>query len=185
MRFLGFLTLLLLLIWVPHLQAGSYGFKIRSVALVRQGDNIQLKANIHYKLSDKAIDALQHGVTLKLEARFMLLQQRKFFWDKTVVDRRIPFRLRYHALAQRFQVINDTNHEYRNYSTLEKALVALGQVSEVSVFKAKKLKPDGQYEARLKVALDIEALPLPLRPIAYVSPQWYLSSPWYKWHLDK
>ena len=37
------------------------------------------------------------------------------------------------------------------------------------------------YRAGLSVRLDIESLPLPLRPVAYVTPAWYLESPVYKW----
>ena len=40
------------------------------------------------------------------------------------------------------------------------------------------------YSVRLQASLDIEALPLPLRPLAYVSPSWHLSSEWYTWDLD-
>ncbi|MEY3760764.1 MAG: hypothetical protein RIR39_2255, partial [Pseudomonadota bacterium] len=37
----------------------------------------------------------------------------------------------------------------------------------------------------VKVSFDRDALPLPLRPIAYIDPQWYLSSDWTLWPLKK
>jgi hypothetical protein len=37
----------------------------------------------------------------------------------------------------------------------------------------------------VKVNFDRDALPLPLRPIAYIDPQWYLSSDWTLWPLKK
>jgi hypothetical protein len=47
------------------------------------------------------------------------------------------------------------------------------------------LAPEKQYLLAVKVNFDRDALPLPLRPIAYVDPQWYLSSDWTSWPLKK
>jgi len=33
------------------------------------------------------------------------------------------------------------------------------------------------------VLFERELLPLPLRPLAYLNPQWYLSSGWYLWNM--
>ena len=42
-----------------------------------------------------------------------------------------------------------------------------------------------QYVVAIKVSFDRDALPLPLRPLAYINPQWYLSSEWTLWPLKK
>ncbi|MCI0653725.1 MAG: DUF4390 domain-containing protein [Methylococcaceae bacterium] len=34
------------------------------------------------------------------------------------------------------------------------------------------------------MSLDIESLPLPLRSIAYLIPQWHISSGWHTWSLQ-
>ncbi|MGD9299645.1 MAG: DUF4390 domain-containing protein, partial [Thiohalocapsa sp.] len=40
------------------------------------------------------------------------------------------------------------------------------------------------YEVQIRVSLDIEELPLPLRPMAYLYPSWKQSSKWTKWPLE-
>ncbi|NCF09332.1 MAG: DUF4390 domain-containing protein, partial [Gammaproteobacteria bacterium] len=40
-----------------------------------------------------------------------------------------------------------------------------------------------RYGARLRASLDVEALPLPLRPVAYLSSAWDLTSEWHDWLL--
>jgi hypothetical protein len=45
--------------------------------------------------------------------------------------------------------------------------------------------PEERYAVGIKVTLDRDALPLPLRPVAYTNPQWYLSSDWTLWPLTK
>jgi len=44
---------------------------------------------------------------------------------------------------------------------------------------------DQHYFGMVKTALEIEALPLPLRPVAYLTPQWHLSSGWFEWPLTE
>ena len=40
-----------------------------------------------------------------------------------------------------------------------------------------------RYEGALRAWLDIEALPAPLRLLAYLSDDWPLTSEWYTWPL--
>jgi hypothetical protein len=46
------------------------------------------------------------------------------------------------------------------------------------------LQPDTAYKVYLKAELDIEELPLPLRPMAYLRPAWKLSTGWTKWPIE-
>ena len=41
------------------------------------------------------------------------------------------------------------------------------------------MKDDETYWVYLQIRLDIESLPVSLRPVAYLSPQWRLNSDWY------
>jgi hypothetical protein len=64
---------------------------------------------------------------------------------------------------------------------MDDALAALGEVRDFMAGSAAGQVPAGKYRGRLRLRLDIEALPAPLRPIAYISPSWRLSSGWYEW----
>ena len=43
--------------------------------------------------------------------------------------------------------------------------------------------PDAVHSVDLRVSLDIEALPTPLRPVAYTSFTWHLNSGWSTWKV--
>jgi len=65
---------------------------------------------------------------------------------------------------------------------------ALDEISILQNFRIMdktELDPNYTYYAEMKINFDREALPLPLRPIAYLNSQWYLSSTWYTWSLTK
>ena len=165
--------------------AAEYGFQVKSAELVREQDDYVLNADIDYRFSERAIEGLKHGVPLTLVVTVKVYRSRALIWDERVVSVRLLYRIRYHALAKVYQVLNDSSGVQRNFVTLSDAVDALGRIRGMSIIKAERINPDDQYEVSIKADLDIEALPLPLRPVAYVTPQWYLGSSWYTWPLEK
>ena len=65
------------------------------------------------------------------------------------------------------------------------AIAALGEIEDLWLLEQERLEPDENYLLKVKVSLDIEALPLPLRPVAYLKPSWDLSSGWSRWPLER
>jgi len=65
------------------------------------------------------------------------------------------------------------------------AIDALGKIAPIPVLEADKLAPGEDYRVRMRSRLDIEALPAPLRPLAYVHPGWRLGSGWHRWELER
>jgi hypothetical protein len=59
----------------------------------------------------------------------------------------------------------------------------LGELEGLDLLREASLDPDTEYEIQIRASLDIEELPLPLRPTAYLKPSWKLSSGWSKWPL--
>jgi len=165
--------------------AAEYGFEVKSAELVREQDEYVLNADIDYRFSERAVDGLKHGVPLTLVVAVKVYRDRALIWDERVVNVTLRYRLRYHALAKVYQVLNDSSGVQRNFVSLTDAVDALGRIRGMAIVEAERINSDDQYEVSIKADLDIEALPLPLRPVAYVTPQWYLGSSWYTWPLAK
>jgi hypothetical protein len=47
------------------------------------------------------------------------------------------------------------------------------------------MRNDESYSVRLRGSLDIEALPTPVRLLAYISSAWDMDSEWYQWQLAR
>ena len=47
------------------------------------------------------------------------------------------------------------------------------------------LEPDRRYDVRLRVVLDMESFPGPLRLLAFWRRDWSIASDWYRWRLEK
>ncbi|MCB1877456.1 MAG: DUF4390 domain-containing protein [Chromatiales bacterium] len=171
--------LFMLLAWTSIALAAE--FEVRSAELYQRDGDWYLDADIDYRFSPTALEALDSGVPLTVEVEIEVLRPRRWIWDETLLTRDFRFQIRYHALAQLFQVVNMDNGYQRNFGSRLAAIRALGNLRNFRVTNVNRLKYPGNYEARLRASLDIEALPLPLRPVAYASPSWHMASDWYEW----
>lgn len=182
LRLAHWLTLLSLLAPVAGLSTDSIGFTIRRADLFRHEDRTYaLDADINYHFSDTAIDALQNGVPLTLIIRLRVKRIRNWWWDETVISENRQRVIRFHPLARAYQLTTTESGVTENFASLNTLLHALGRIRNSPVDAAGKLTTGEYYRAALSVALDIESLPLPLRPTAYLSSQWHLNSPWFQW----
>ncbi|MDD5269370.1 MAG: DUF4390 domain-containing protein [Methylococcales bacterium] len=166
--------------------ADEFAAEVKQAEVTLHGDYYLLSADIVYQLSEKAMEALQNGVPLFWDIQFKVLEQRDVLWDKTLVDTAIRYRLQYHALLNMYRVRDEGDGTVYNFSTLFAALDLMSTVRDFRLIGGlSELAPEKQYLLAMKVNFDRDALPLPLRPIAYVDRQWYLSSDWTLWPLKK
>ncbi len=159
-------------------------FEIDSLS-VRLRDGVYLfDARIDYEFSEAALEALDNGVPLYLDVQVEVRREDAWFWERSPVNRHLRYMIRFQPLSELFQV-NDLEREVQeNFATRQAAISALGELSDLKLIAADELVPEFSYQVRLRAALDIGALPLPMRPLAYLSPAWELSSDWRTWPLQ-
>ncbi len=142
-----------------------------------------LDADIDYEFSEPSLEALESGVPLTLYLEMEVLLQREWLWDETVASLQQRFTLEYHALADQYVVTNLNSDELKSFPTRGTATAFLGRIEDFPLLDRSLVEPDQDYYGRLRVSLDIESLPAPLRPMAYLSGDWRLTSEWYVWPL--
>ena len=142
-----------------------------------------LDAQVEYHFTDEVQEALENGVPLWVETHVQVRREGAWVWEADLVDFRLRSQIRYGPLSSTYQVVNKQSGARESFATRAAALKALGEVKGLSVVRADQLKPSEKYVVEMRAALDIEALPLPLRPLAYLSPAWNLSSEWSTWPL--
>ena len=167
--------------------AVDYGFNIQRAELhaFDEGKLYLLDADIDYRFSEPAIEALRNGVSLGLVLRVKVKPENAWWLEDAVLDEKISFRICYHALSRLYQIIYENIEPPLNFVSYNALLEAMGSLREFPVVLAFQLTQGERYRASLSVGLDIESLPLPLRPVAYVTPAWHLNSPQYKWTFVK
>jgi hypothetical protein len=181
----AFLLLLAAWLWLPPSHAGQSGIVVEKAQLLKNGQGYVLDADIAYRLPPKVIKTVQNGIPLVWVLRVQVYRQRDYFWDERCADVSRRYLVRYHALMNVYQVKDETRGEANYFSTLPAALEAIGTLRDMPLPELHVLSNNDRYRARLKMQLDREALPLPLRPLSYIRSDWYLSSDWYSWSVQK
>jgi hypothetical protein len=169
---------------VLALPAAAGGFRVESAKTRLDGETYVLDARIRYGFSELALEALDNGVPLTIELHVQVRPQDAWIWDSTLLDRRLRYTIRYKPLSERFLVSQLPGDGGRSFVTRDAAITALGEIKGLPLVGAATLDPNRRYEVQLKAELDIEELPLPLRPMAYLRPAWKLSTGWTKWPLE-
>jgi len=138
-----------------------------------------LDASLDYGLTDAVIEALQNGVTLTLLFSIEIKRERWYLWDESVTELRQQYRLKYFALSKKY-MLNLTNTGIQEiHTSLDSVLMSLNHLEDFPLLDAALVSSDSDYIVYLKIQLDIEALPAPLRPVAYFSSDWRLASDWF------
>jgi len=91
--------------------------------------------------------------------------------------------LRYRPLSGMYELRNLVGDERLSFATRDAALRTLGNIVAMPIIERKQLDLDEDYLVRIDVGLDIEALPLPMRPMAYIKRDWSISSEPWEWRL--
>jgi hypothetical protein len=154
-------------------------------------DNYVLFADIDYQLSEKAKEALENGVSLYWTVHVKVMRERDYLWARTEVETAIHYRLQYHALLNMYRVViikpdsREKNGDSYNFSTLSSALNLMAHIEKLPLLEQSNVNPEKQYVVQIKTNFEHDMLPLPLQPISYINQQWYLSSNWTTWVLEK
>ena len=178
------LLLLLLGTWQTVATAERGVVVSRNPDAAVRDDTYLLDLDIRYDFSDAVLEALDNGVPLTLVVTAQVRRQGAWIWESNQADLRRMYLIRYQPLSEIYQVASLPDGERRSFVSRSAAIAALGEIRDLPLVKLDRLEADEEYLVRVKVELDIEALPLPLRPTAYLSRDWKLSSDWSEWPLE-
>ena len=166
----------------PATPAGG-AFVVEHAALRPAGGAWVVDARIDFAFSEDNLEAMRNGVALTVIVDIEVRRERGTWWDETLAARQLRYRIETSVLTGRYRVRN-IGGAARNYRSLEEMTESLGRVESVPVIARELLSADARYAARIRARLDIEALPSPLRPIAYLSPRWRLNTGWFEWRVE-
>ncbi len=159
------------------------GFKILAAETKLKNHVYHLEANMDLQFSDDALDALRSGVPLIVLVNIEVNKDRSWWWDKTIAELEQGYLLLYHALSEKYIIHNLNSGAQQNFISLSAALHSLSNIRDFPLIDKNLLDEDDDYYVQMRIYLDIESLPAPMRPIAYISSQWQLESDWFSWPL--
>lgn len=175
--------MLLMTVCLALLGEARASFDVREVSTRLVDDEYRMNASLDVRFSPEVLEALENGVPLTILVHIQVRRVGAWLWEDSRADLQVRYGIRYKPLAERYEVYRLPDTEGRSFVSRDAAFRALGQITDLGVIRAASLRADTDYELQVRISLDIEELPLPLRPVAYLKPSWKLSSGWTKWPL--
>lgn len=96
------------------------------------------------------------------------------------------FRLKYHDLSSTYVLTDERTGELEPFTTIRDAMDSLASLT-ISLPVVTETLPDNPrgYQASLRIDIDRESLPPPLKLITEISPAWQLGSKWNQWTVAR
>lgn len=139
-------------------------------------EGVALNADFAFDFNARLEQAVTNGVPLYFVVEFELTQPRWYWFDEKTAIRRRQTRLSYHALSRHFRL--STGLLQQNYASLGEALAVLRRVRNWVVLDRGTPLSDSNYQAAVRMRLDLSLLPKPFQVNALTSREWHLESEW-------
>ena len=149
-----------------------------------------LDADISFVFSEVTLEAIDNGIPVTIILEMQVLRERGLVWDNLWWDEKIArleakLRIETRPLSKTYLVRNLNSGETQVFGSFRELVVGLGNIRNFPLLDEYLLGDEGRYYLRLRALLDIESLPSPMRPWAYLSSPWRLKSDWYEWPIER
>ena len=143
---------------------------------VAEDGGLVVAADFDFELNARLAEVVTNGVPLYFVVEFELTRPRWYWFDEKAAAKRIQLRLSYHALSRHYRL--STGVLQQNYPTLSDAMNVLRRVRNWQVLERVAGLADANYDAAVRMRLDVTLLPKPFQLSALTSRELNLESPW-------
>lgn len=150
--------------------------EILEAKLVPTDDGVALAADFEFDLNARLVEVVTNGVPLYFAVEFELTRPRWYWFDEKAAARRLQLRLSYHPLSRHYRL--STGVLQQNFATLDEALNVMRRVRNWLVIDRGAGLSEANYEAAVRMRLDITLLPKPFQLSAMTNRELHLESPW-------
>ena len=160
----------------PSVAQTSASDQITRIEPVIRDGSLYIDADIDFTLSDELRNAAQKGVPIYFTADLEIVEERWWWFDKTIVDTQRTWRVVYNALTRQWRI--GTGDLTLPESSLDDALSLVRSIRGWQVLPVQELEPDTTLYGRLRLRLDTSLLARPFQIDALNSRAWALATPW-------
>lgn len=172
-----------ILVILTAASSGVLGIDIKAVEVSTRSQILYAEPRIDVTFPEDMQAALNAGVGLSLDIDIEVHEPVSYWFDELVMRVRHRFTVERHALSERFLVTDDIRGERWTFKTLDEAAAFLAALPPMAIGEIASLERYPKLVARLRVRLDIESLPAPMRPAVYLSPGWWHGTDWFDWEI--
>jgi len=135
-----------------------------------------LNATFEFEMPPVLEEAVQKGIALYFNIEFELFRTRWYWLDRKLTSSTLTYRLSYSPLTRQYRLARGGLSQ--SFESLDEALSLLKSVRQWKVIERGLLRPGDDYEAQVRMRLDVSQLPKPFQVNAITSREWSLASDW-------
>lgn len=139
------------------------------------GDAV-LNATFEFEMPQVLEEAVQKGIAIYFNIEFELFRKRWYWLDRKVSSSTLTYRLSYSPLTRQYRLARGGLSQ--PFDSLDEALGLLKSVRQWKVIEKGMLSPRDDYDAQVRMRLDVNQLPKPFQVNAITSREWTLASDW-------
>lgn len=155
--------------------------EVRNASVALDEGVYELDAQLDLSLPGGARQAIDAGLTLRLNYQTEIGRVRRYLPDPEVASLVQSFELSYHALSQRYLVRNLNTGEQFDHGSLDGALERVAGVRGLPLIDSSLLEPGPTYEFRVRAEIDMRTVPDALSWLLFWTDEWSATSEWYAW----
>jgi hypothetical protein len=177
-------ALLLLPLLAGNAQA-STDFEVQSAVVTLRDGVYELDARVIFPLTDDVRSALDNGATVKLALQAVIQKQRRYWFDKELVEVTLRRELTWNAVSQRYILKYLDRGEQDSFVALDEALAAVGVMTGWRILVENRINPSTTYEISVRAGYRSTRLPFALNALAFWSDGWVRRTEWKSWILPR
>lgn len=159
------------------------GFKVLFAETQLMDHVVRLNAGFEFNFSPELIEALENGVPITLNIEMEIFRSRNYWRDDGIARVVQKYRVTYSELTRRYVLDNLNSGTHFTLPSLDSVLWVISGLSGFPLLDRSLLRSRAKYYYRIRLGVDVDSLPVPLRVMAYISSRWHLTSDWYTWPL--
>lgn len=144
---------------------------------------VRLDAVFDLGFSEKLVEALHKGVSLTLLIEIEVLRERNYWVSESIAEIEQRFQLSFNPLTGRYLYYNINSDARFQLPSFDAAKAVLSHLNNFPLLDDALLEKEKRYWARMRIKMDSDTFPVPLRLMTYVTSDLDLESEWYEWPL--
>ena len=150
--------------------------QVERVEPVLRDGRLYIDTDIEFTLDSELREAAEKGLPLYFTVDLTITRSRWWWFDKTVVDTNMTWRVQYNALTRQWRV--GTGDLSLPAPSLDEALTLVRHIRNWDITASSNLEADTMYTGQIRLRLDTSHLARPFQVNALNSSAWSLTTPW-------
>jgi len=147
-------------------------------------DMVKTQTTLLLDLGPEPAKALVNGIPLTINLNVLLVKESAWPWRVNAAEWQYPFKIQYHALSNRYTLLQPVGGEFQAFTSLYEMLSSIRQVTLQEQIPIEVNQTD-PISIQVQLKLDRRLLPGPLKLAALFFPSWQLDSGWQQWQVTR